>query len=245
MNNAVVIIDFDNYFQKDINEYSKEQIESLFLKIIDYISIHNDVMQINFRLYGGWYQDDDLTNRASVVFQKISNIDIFPHIINQNKRIFGDIQIVYNLYGIDYIWHNTYIEKKGIPRLRINHTAKGDKCDSRKNICPVHILSKFTRNKDKICLNEGCMTKHSDIFFQREQKMVDTMIACDLLSYCEESSTNCLYLISDDMDHFPALALCHKKKEELPIFVGIKNVQNIVNYSSILENFNIKIFQLS
>ena len=43
MNNAVVIIDFDNYFQKDINEYSKEQIESLFLKIIDYISIHNDV----------------------------------------------------------------------------------------------------------------------------------------------------------------------------------------------------------
>lgn len=33
MNNAVVIIDFDNYFQKDINEYSKEQIESLFLKI--------------------------------------------------------------------------------------------------------------------------------------------------------------------------------------------------------------------
>ena len=69
---------------KDINEYSKEQIESLFLKIIDYISIHNDVMQINFRLYGGWYQDDDLTNRASVVFQKISNIDIFPHIINQN-----------------------------------------------------------------------------------------------------------------------------------------------------------------
>ncbi|MFK2205580.1 hypothetical protein ACIXJQ_02080 [Bacteroides fragilis] len=56
------------------------------------------------------------------------------------------------------------------------------------------------------------MTKHSDIFFQREQKMVDTMIACDLLSYCEESSTNCLYLISDDMDHFPALALCHKKK---------------------------------
>lgn len=39
MNNAVVIIDFDNYFQKDINEYSKEQIESLFLKIIDYISI--------------------------------------------------------------------------------------------------------------------------------------------------------------------------------------------------------------
>ncbi|WP_290397203.1 hypothetical protein [Bacteroides acidifaciens] len=112
MNNAVVIIDFDNYFQKDINEYSKEQIESLFLKIIDYISIHNDVMQINFRLYGGWYQDDDLTNRASVVFQKISNIDIFPHIINQNKRIFGDIQIVYNLYGIDYIWHNTYREKK-------------------------------------------------------------------------------------------------------------------------------------
>lgn len=217
----------------------------MFLKIIDYISIHNDVMQINFRLYGGWYQDDDLTNRASVVFQKISNIDIFPHIINQNKRIFGDIQIVYNLYGIDYIWHNTYREKKGIPRLRINHTAKGDKCDSRKNICPVHILSKFTRNKDKICLNEGCMTKHSDIFFQREQKMVDTMIACDLLSYCEESSTNCLYLISDDMDHFPALALCHKKKEELPIFVGIKNVQNIVNYSSILENFNIKIFQLS
>ena len=147
MNNAVVIVDFDNYFQKDINEYSKEQIESLFLKIIDYISIHNDVMQINFRLYGGWYQDDDLTNRASVVFQKISDIDIFPYIINQNKRIFGD------------------------------HTAKGDKCDSRKNICPVHILSKFTRNKDKICLNEGCMTKHSDIFFQREQKMVDTMIA--------------------------------------------------------------------
>lgn len=112
MNNAVVIVDFDNYFQKDINEYSKEQIESLFLKIIDYISIHNDVMQINFRLYGGWYQDDDLTNRASVVFQKISDIDIFPYIINQNKRIFGDIQIVYNLYGIDYIWHNTYREKK-------------------------------------------------------------------------------------------------------------------------------------
>lgn len=243
MNNAIVIIDFDNYFTKDISEYNETQMEFLFSSIVRHVCEHNSVKEIFIRLYGGWYQDDDLTNRASNVMQKISRIDIFP-IIQERNKIDGNIKIVNCLYGIDYIWHNTYREKKGIPHLRINHLAKDDNCESNKRHCPVHILSKFTKGKNKICTNEGCTTKHAEVFYQKEQKMVDTMIACDLLSYSEEISVDCIYLISDDVDHFPALALCNKKQKQLPIFLGIKNQKNIELYTSILAQFDIKIFLL-
>lgn len=244
MNNAIVIIDFDNYFTKDINEYSKTQIEYLFSLIVRHVYEHNNIKEIQIRLYGGWYQDDDLTNRASNVIQKISSIDIFP-IIRGHNKIDGNIEIVDSLYGINYVWHNTYREKKGIPHLRINYLAKDDKCESQRHLCPVHILSKFTKGKNRICINEGCTTKHAEVFFQKEQKMVDTMIACDLLSYSEEVTVDCLYLISDDVDHFPALALCAKKKEKLSIFLGVKNNKNISLYKSILTQFNINLFSLS
>ena len=165
MNNAVVIIDFDNYFQKDINEYSKEQIESLFLKIIDYISIHNDVMQINFRLYGGWYQDDTLTNRASQLLSilKLISDGIFPVVIEQRK-IEGSIDMVFSLFKVAHVWYNTYQERSGLPKLRIAHANVGDHCSMNKNSCPVHILSRFTRAKSKLCHVDGCLTKQDDVF---------------------------------------------------------------------------------
>lgn len=244
MSNAIVIIDFDNYFTNDIYEYNETQIEYLFSSIVRHVCEHNDVKEICIRLYGGWYQDDDLTNRASIVMQKISSIDIFP-IIREDNKIDGNIEIVNSLYGINYVWHNTYREKRGIPHLRINHFAKDDNCDSQRHLCPVHILSKFTKGKNKICTNERCTTKHAEVFFQKEQKMVDTMIACDLLSYSEEITVGCLYLISDDVDHFPALALCYKKQKQLPIFLGIKNYKNLDLYTNILSQFNINLFLLS
>ena len=84
---VVVIVDFDNFFPGQLHNYTIQELESFFTKIINLIfSEHNDTHNIIIRLYGGWYQGNVYTQKASLLATYLQQIDIFP--------IIRDIQLM-------------------------------------------------------------------------------------------------------------------------------------------------------
>lgn len=90
-----VIVDFDNFFPRPIPEIPINKIEFLFKEIVrDIITNVHNVQNIIIRIYGGWYQDDTLTNRASQLLS-ISNLIVicivyqhitYPYIKNSSTN---------------------------------------------------------------------------------------------------------------------------------------------------------------
>jgi uncharacterized LabA/DUF88 family protein len=223
----VVIIDFDNYFRdNEINDSQK--FELALTEIVEKCETNfQNFNEILIRLYGGWYQGTTLTKKASILQQLLSQISMFPKIQNSNK-INGTIEMVSSLFEIPNVqWHYTYKEKDGIGRVRLNHDLVDGFCTQNKEQCPKYILYKFTAKKDKQCHIQNCTNTHKDVFKGIEQKMVDTMIACDVVSAVNNENVNGLFILSDDQDHFPSYAIASEqikqKGNPYSILLGIKN----------------------
>lgn len=235
---TVVIVDFDNYFPKQMSEYPSERIETFFNTIIsDIITNDAEISEIIIRLYGGWYQGNGYSRKASELQATLQGISLFPIIIN-TMRIVGSLEMAEQMYGVNHVWTNTFQEKAGIQKVKIDWTRTGESCTHSAPTCPVKILSNFIKNSSHHCSNTGCSTIQSDVFFRREQKIVDTMMTCDILSFSEESDVNIIYVISDDIDLFPSIALSKAKNAETKIIMVIKNHRLLSQYQSILSTFN-------
>lgn len=239
-----VLIDFDNIFPKAINKYTSEDVELTLKKILDVIKenvVNTEAIKI--RLYGGWYMDTTLTQRASVISTMLPTLNtLFPMICNHNKRILGSVELAIQLYGQTYIWYNTFRERPGIPKLRIDLNAIGDKCNDDPATCPVKILKWFTEKKSRICRKPDCNTVHNSVFFERTQKYVDTMIACDIISMSMDKDVESVYVVSDDVDHFPAFAVSfHNPQSSASMKLIIGNDYNEALYNSILSPFGVEI----
>lgn len=244
----VILIDFDNFFKKEIFNYSDSELEYILIRIIDKVLKKTpDVLNISIRLYSGWYEDEQLSKKASLAMQLFSKISIFPIILrNQNRIIHGDIEFATELLEIpNFKWFHTFKERAGIPHLRINKEKINSSCNSAKELCPIHILSSFTKSKTRICKAPNCNNLQKDVFITREQKMVDTIIACDIISLFEDSEIHSIFLISDDMDHLPALAFGSiKNKKTKNAYLFLSNEKIVPVYNSIISNFKIEIILL-
>jgi uncharacterized LabA/DUF88 family protein len=250
---VVVIIDFDNYFRNIKELTDSQKFELALTEIIEKCEeFFENIKVISIRLYGGWYQGTTLTKQASIIQQLLSNILVFPKVKN-NKITNGTIEMVSSLFEIPSIeWHYTYKEKNGIGRVRIKHELVDDFCSNNKNQCPKYILYKFTSKKDKKCHIDSCTHMHKNVFKGIEQKMVDTMIACDVISAANDKNVNGLFVLSDDQDHFPSYALAseqikQKRDHSFPIILGITNndVERNNLISALLNPFdNIKIIPM-
>ena len=53
-----------------------------------------------------------------------------------------------------------------------------------------------------------------------------------------------MYILTDDVDLFPALAKCRNNSPSLDIRLGIVNGRNVGVYRDYLSVFNIKVFQI-
>lgn len=245
---GVAIVDFDNWFKKAIQNYTSTQFEAELRQIIESILfLTPNISFIDIRLYGGWYSDQMLTKKASQIQVLLSEINMFPYKLDLilGTRIQGRIEIVSSIRDFpQFKWFNTLKEKRGIPNLRINNDAIASSCKDNPNSCPPLVLKKFTKKKKKECNLEGCRLKHSEVFVGLEQKMVDTMIACDIISFCEEEDYFGVLVVSEDVDHFPAIAKGKLKIAEIgsnkEISVLIRNSKIRDSYDKILENFELK-----
>jgi uncharacterized LabA/DUF88 family protein len=243
MKTIVIIIDFDNFFGSDISKISVEHLEFSFKELVslcekEFIEFSN----IQIRLYGGWYKETELTKQASGIQQLLRNISVFPKIIS-NRVVNGEIELAVSLHiKPDFIWGYTYKETEGVRRIRLNHECIDSVCSENKNTCPKFLLYKFTDKKDRSCHVDKCMNLQKNVFKGAEQKMVDTLIACDIISTSSDENITGILVISDDQDHLPSLALASLKKTNSKqlIILAIQNEKIIDFISDFMAPFNIK-----
>jgi hypothetical protein len=243
---VVILIDYDNYFGSDVSKISPEQMELSFKEMVRLCENEfSNFNSIQIRLYGGWYKETSFTKVASEVQQLLSQVNVFPKVTKQNI-ITGSIELATTLHYIpDFIWDHTYKETDGVSavnRIRINHDCIDTHCSIRKNNCPKYILYKFTDKRDRQCPVVGCDNLQKNVFKGAQQKMVDTLLACDILSVSEDDSIIGVLVISDDQDHLPSLALASMKKKENKQFIilGIQNIQVKDFITAFMNPFNIK-----
>lgn len=241
---AIVIIDFDNYFPSaNLSEYDGNDglFNKVFQFVVSYLSQIEAIDSIYLRLYSGWYSGDALTNRSSEVLRRLPSFNsLFPLFVG-GRKIEGDFVLAENQVDIPFIWKNTYREHNGLPKFRVDETKMSVSCVKNKEICPVHILKHFSKKATTPCSVNSCTTKHGEVFKLREQKMIDTMMACDIISCTLDTEKPLIAIVSDDVDFFPSIALRNKISSESTTFLFIKNDINVAPYSSILNQFNASI----
>lgn len=244
MKKAIVILDYNNVFCPNYN-LSPERRESIMTSLIQRIvTMVPRIEYIEIRIYGGWYRGHELTRVGSQVMSEHLTMDLFPAILDSDRFIQGEQIVVQSVCDVDYIWYNTYREKSGLPRLIINNEAKKQICSENRSRCPIHILESFARKVSHVCAVDGCLTENNNAFIQMGQKMVDTMMVCDIISCSSKQETEALFILTDDVDLFPAIALCRSKQPEKEVFLGIVNGRNVAPYTDYLKSFNVEVFQL-
>lgn len=242
---GIIIVDFDNFFNKPIELYTSEAIEYELKQIVALIIEKNEELEeIIIRLYGGWYKDEILTHRASILQQSLANINLLPYINPQKMRkVTGKIEIATSLFYLpDLVWKNTYKEKNGIPRLRIKDDLLNEICESNSSLCPPKILNKFTKDKSKACSVNECSIVHKEIFKGMEQKMVDTMMVCDIISFSDEDLVTEVIILSNDTDIIPSIVYAKEKSQrDINYTLIIRNEQLLGFCEQYLKPFNISV----
>lgn len=164
-----------------------------------------EVTDVAIRMYGGWLQDGVLTDRASALQTLIgSPASSAPH-PNQPGLLRLKVGLVLRLAGLPgLVWRHTLRSRAGLPRLRLADSPRPTACVI-DDCCPIDLLQRVSRKPERECHVTGCAVRAESAFLIREQKMVDTLIACDCLTLAE---TNALVMVlSDDLDVLPAIAL--------------------------------------
>ena len=245
---AIVIVDYTNVFKHHFRGQPILTLEDVVNRLIrEIIQKYISVQFISIRLYDGWLDKNGLTNNASAVQTELSRFagNLFPIRVDNTRRVRGYIKLVKEMHGVNGIWNNTYREKQGFPRLRVDRNVNRTECikNAKHHQCPIDIIERFSQ-RNATCSVLNCNNDHSS-FYIPGQKMVDTMMACDILAYGGErepednTTTKVIYVLSDDVDLFPPIALCSKKNSNVSLHLKIKNQRQLSEYTNYFQNFNL------
>jgi uncharacterized LabA/DUF88 family protein len=197
-----ICIDYDNLspLQKsagilDVVQKTLLQASEMFLKSIGACEV---------RLYGGWYEGDNL----SVLSQQLSvNIqNEFPALLRVPNDRGGVIILrtttelaVSLLEEPGHQLFNTYRRKGRPSNIRVETPASVG-CST--VTCPLPLAKKLLQKGS--CPTQGCVTGGTSLVYRHEQKLVDTMLTCDLM-YLANQAYDFIFILSADDDFLPPI----------------------------------------
>lgn len=156
------------------------------------------------RIYGGWYEGSQITQLAQNVTIEIQRD--FPAIIRIPISGGSAIAVASNaelavslMQEPGHHMFNTYRRKGKPANIRIE-TPQAIGCID--NSCPLPLMKKLLRHGN--CPKLGCSSTHGDLVYRHEQKLVDTMLSCDLVHAATAGATH-VVLVSGDDDFLPPL----------------------------------------
>ncbi len=156
------------------------------------------------RVYGGWYEGTTITRLAQDVTIELQQD--FPAIIRLPNDT-GDVMSVSTtaelavalLQEPGHHMFNTY-RRKGKPyNVRVEMPATVGCTDPD---CILPLVKKLLKTGK--CPKPGCNVSVPDLMYRHEQKIVDTMLTCDLI-YAADGGTQHVILVSGDDDFLPPL----------------------------------------
>lgn len=158
----------------------------------------------HIRIYGGWYEGPTMTQRAQELAVAIAKD--FPAIIRVPRKGGGVVALATNaelavalMEEPNHLLFGTY-RKKGKPgNLRVLRPVEVGCTDT---ACPLPLAKKLLKSGK--CPTSSCSVIADNLVYRHEQKIVDTMLACDMV-YSPTQDYQHLILVSDDDDFLPPL----------------------------------------
>lgn len=231
-----VCIDYDNLLQAQKNAGILDIVQRIFLKLPHVFKPGRASCEI--RLYGGWYEKDVMTPLSQQVSATIQKE--FPAVIRIPTIDGGVCSAVTSaelavalLEEPAHHLFNTY-RKKGRPNNIRVETPVNVGCVNPGCILPI--AKKLLQTGG--CSVSGCGPKNLPLVYRHEQKIVDTMLTCDLI-YLAQQEFDILLIVSNDDDFLPPIRTLllrganvirvHPEMSalQLPIHVGGSRLQEI------------------
>jgi len=156
------------------------------------------------RVYGGWYESTEITRLAQDVTIEIQRD--FPKIIRLPVGDGNHVAVSANaelavalLQEPSHHLFNTY-RRKGKPyNVRVEKPTIVGCADPD---CILPLMKKLLKTGN--CPKPGCGVAVGDLVYRHEQKIVDTMLSCDLI-HAAGGGTDRIILVSGDDDFLPPL----------------------------------------
>lgn len=205
---CLVLVDYDNAFPPNAALSDQEIVQEMerWLRLLS--DRYRDAATYEVRLYGGWYDESDLSRHGSEVARLLPLMPEFPMRVPDGRILRGTITLAVTpmasrdsspLLG-------TYRRRGSLPRIRLTREPYPEFCARQDQQCPAAILRSFTKHARRSCPAEACGIVSADAFVIHEQKMVDTMLASDVLTVARSLKTlSAIVVVSGDSDFVPAL----------------------------------------
>lgn len=196
-----ILIDFDNLSASQKSSVIDITTKTLFLLPKKFFTTRGECI---VRLYGGWYEENNMTVRAqelSVLVQKeFPTIIRVPTDTGSSLALSTSAELAATLAEEpSHILFNTFRRKGKPTNIRI---LKPEEADCTNGSCSLIALKKLISTGR--CASVDCEIQRKDMIYRSEQKLVDTMLTCDLLYYSELKYDH-IILVSDDDDFLPPL----------------------------------------
>lgn len=156
------------------------------------------------RVYGGWYEGTAITQLAQHVTVELQRdfptIIRLPNATGEATTVATTAELaVALLQEPGHHMFNTYRRKRRPANIRVELPVTVGCTDPDCILPSVKKLLKTGR-----CPKPGCTVSVADLVYRHEQKIVDTMLTCDLL-HAATAGTQCVVLVSGDDDFLPPL----------------------------------------
>lgn len=160
--------------------------------------------ECEIRLYGGWYEGNVMTQRAQNISVEIQRD--FPALVRLEAH--SDRPLVMRLTAelavalLEEPSHHllSTFRKKGQPQNVRVESPQNVGCKN--TMCALPTARQLLSSGK--CPIAGCVTLNQQLIYRHEQKMVDTMLTCDLFNLAKKQYDH-LLLISDDDDFLPPI----------------------------------------
>jgi len=245
---CLVLVDYDNAFPPG-RRLSDEEIA---LEVGHWLQMlaarHPEVDRFEIRLYGGWYDESDLSRHGSEAARVITSLPTFPMSVHGVRILRGQISLAVNLLAgkTSAPLLGTYRRRGSLPRLQLSGLPYPDACAQIDSTCPAAILRSFTKHSSRACPVEACSLVASDAFVVHEQKMVDTLLATDILTACRpQSEYEVVVVVSGDSDFVPPL-IAAKVGSDVRLVQLLPRAEEASDYATaVLTDVGVEIVEVS
>ena len=204
---SVALVDLDNWHEARPDAPVEASLSDVVSEVtLRLISVAPETEFISIRLYGGWTEDGAFTQFASEVSAHLPSVDPFPMRSGPKVTIVhGELVLAMTLSIAPALaLGDTCRKRSGPPRIRLATSPLPIGCVDA-GTCPARMLKKFTQSSSRECPTESCAVTSSVAFSTRQQKMVDTLMACDLLDMAHDKDVLAITVVTADSDLLPPL----------------------------------------
>jgi hypothetical protein len=238
---VAVLVDFDNFYTHERVEVGAAWLEH---EVIQMVRLANDLLpdvgRVVIRLYGGWMENGVLTQRGSALQQAIAIVDPFPLPLPGGKGLLrGELVLATRLFSLASVeWGHTLKTREGLPKLKLAAEMSVETCPVDRDTCPVKSFAHFSKKLGKTCHIAACTATNRRTFIRQEQKMIDTMMACDILTMPRERGAARLLVFSEDTDLLPPIAVT-AGVSGFPIDLVLPRQRRNDPYAAVLEGLGV------